>query len=316
MTAYYNEHDRFAAAWLRELIADGLIAAGDVDERSIVEVQPDDLRRYTQVHFFAGIGGWSHALRLAMWPDDRPVWTGSCPCQPFSAAGKQAGTADKRHLWPEFHRLISECKPSAVFGEQVASRLGREWLVGVRADLEALGYAVGAADLCAAGAGAPHIRQRIWWVADANGGDASAEREQRSGQQRFEPQDRGVGKRLADADQGRREQRDKRVRTISKFDAHGVVGGVADASDERWERRLSGRSDQEWQDLNRHAGRSGTDFWDGTLIPCADGKARRVKPSVQPLAYGFPNRVGVLRGAGNAIVPQIAAAFVRAADET
>jgi len=180
--------------------------------------------------------------------------------------------------------------------------------------LEALGYAVGAADLCAAGAGAPHIRQRLFWLADANGGNASAEREQRSGQQRLKPQDRGVGKRLADADQGRREQRDESVRTISKFDALGVGGGVADASDERWERRLSGRSDQEWQDLNRHAGRSGPDFWDGTLIPCADGKARRVEPSVQPLAHGFPNRVGVLRGAGNAITPQIAAAFVRATE--
>ena len=87
MPAYYNENNRFAAQWLRNLIAAGDIAPGDVDERSITEVRPDDLRGYTQCHFFAGIGGWSAALRLAGWPDDRPVWTGSCPCQPFSAAG-------------------------------------------------------------------------------------------------------------------------------------------------------------------------------------------------------------------------------------
>src|SRR5690554_3303002 len=165
--AYYNENDPKAAAWLRELIGAGLIAPGDVDERSIEDVRPGDLAGYAQCHFFAGIGGWSYALRLAGWPDDRPVWTGSCPCQPFSAAGKRKGTADERHLWPEFHRLIADGNPPVVFGEQVASKDGRLWLAGVRADLEALGYGVGAADLCAAGAGAPHIRQRLWWVGNA-----------------------------------------------------------------------------------------------------------------------------------------------------
>ena len=167
MTAYYNEIDPFAAQWLRNLIAAGHIAPGDVDERSIEEVSADDLKGYTQCHFFAGIGGWSYAARLAGWPDDQPMWTGSCPCQPFSTAGKRKGTDDERHLWPVFFELIRQCSPSIVFGEQVASRLGREWFAGVRADLETLAYAVGGADLCAASVGAPHIRQRLWWVADS-----------------------------------------------------------------------------------------------------------------------------------------------------
>lgn len=79
MTAYYNEVDPYAAEWLRNLILCGLIAPGDVDERSIEDVTPADLRGYTQCHFFAGIGVWSYALRMAQWPDSRPVWTGSCP---------------------------------------------------------------------------------------------------------------------------------------------------------------------------------------------------------------------------------------------
>ena len=172
MVAYYNEFDPKAAAWLRELIKQGHIAPGDVDERSISDVTPDDLRGYTQCHFFAGIGVWSYALRQAGWSDDRPVWTGSCPCQPFSSAGKRKGTSDERHLWPHWFHLISQCRPSDVFGEQVASKDGRAWFDTVQADMEALGFAVGAADLCAAGVGAPHIRQRLWFygtVADADG---------------------------------------------------------------------------------------------------------------------------------------------------
>ena len=165
--AYYNEFSPEKAAWLRELIKRGLIAPGVVDERSIKDVQADELTEFLQCHFFAGIGIWIHTLRLAGWPDDRPVWTGSCPCQPFSAAGKGKAFADDRHLWPEFFRLIAQCRPGVVLGEQVASKDGLSWLDLVCADLEGAGYAVGAVDTCAAGFGAPHIRQRLYWVADS-----------------------------------------------------------------------------------------------------------------------------------------------------
>ena len=170
MRAYYNEHDKNAAAWLRELIKAGHIAPGDVDERSIADVTPNDLARYTQCHFFAGIGGWSYALRLAGWPDDRPVWTGSCPCQPFSAAGKGVGFDDERHLWPDWFWLIAQCHPGVLFGEQVGSAVKHGWLDLVQDDLEGIGYAVGAHGLPACSVGAPHIRQRAWIVAESNSG--------------------------------------------------------------------------------------------------------------------------------------------------
>lgn len=166
--AYYNEIDPFAAQWLRNLIAAGHIAPGEVDERSIEDVTPDDLRGFTQCHFFAGIGAWSHSLRLAGWPDDRPAWTGSCPCQPFSAAGKGDGFADERHLWPHFFHLISECRPQHVFGEQVAAGNANSWFDLVQADLEGLGYAFGLVPFTSAGIGAPHIRERAYWVANAD----------------------------------------------------------------------------------------------------------------------------------------------------
>lgn len=188
MTAFYNEIDPYAAAWLRNLIAAGHIAAGIVDERSIVEIEPDELVGFDQCHFFAGLGGWSLALRLAGWPDSRPVWTGSCPCQPFSAAGKQGGSDDERHLWPAWFKLIGECCPVAIFGEQVAGASGLAWLDHVLADVESSGYAAAAAIVPACGVGAPHRRDRLWWFA------TNAKRNEQSRQEPRRRPDRRVGR--------------------------------------------------------------------------------------------------------------------------
>ncbi len=205
--AYYNEIDPYAADWLRNLIAAGHIAPGDVDERSIEDVHPDDIRSYTQCHFFAGIGVWSYALRRAGWPDDRPVWTGSCPCQPFSAAGKGTAFDDERHLWPAWHWLIQERRPPVVFGEQVASKDAEPWLDLVSTDLEALGFAAAAVAFPSASVGAPHKRDRTYFVAHAAG--PGSQGRQRSGQ-RLDAQQPAVERSgavdvLAHAEHGRRE---------------------------------------------------------------------------------------------------------------
>ena len=162
---YYNEYDSFAANWIKNLIKEKHLPEGEVDERDIRDVSPKELKGYTQCHFFAGIGGWSYALKLAGWPIDKPVWTGSCPCQPFSTSGSRSGFADERHLWPSWYWLIKECKPEFLFGEQVASKSARAWFDIVQADLEKENYTTGANDLCSCSVGAPHIRQRIYWVA-------------------------------------------------------------------------------------------------------------------------------------------------------
>ena len=351
MSAYYNEFDPKAAAWLRELIAADLIAPGDVDERSIADVQPADLVGYTQCHFFAGIGGWSYALRLTGWPDDRPVWTGSCPCQPFSAAGKRLGTDDPRHLWPEFFRLIRECRPQPVFGEQVSGALG--WLDLVSADLEGEGYACRAVVLGAHSVGAPHIRQRLYWVADhsgdrhaqfpiarrgvagngayrqgqlrfgdsgpacglalPDGGHPGAEGVQRGGEHGREPQDGGATERLADAmPAGRAEGRPESG--TGSVTSGGEPGGVAHPQRERGRGRPAGFQDAGDAGESSEAGgprRPG--FWaDLACLPCRDGIARPTQPGLFPLAHGVPGRVGLLRGYGNAIVPEAAAEFIKA----
>ncbi|WP_380784019.1 DNA cytosine methyltransferase [Sphingomonas sp. R86520] len=112
---------------------------------------------------------WSYALRRAGWPDDRPVWTGSCPCQPFSAAGKGGGFGDERHLWPAWQWLVEQCGPVDIIGEQVASSNVDPWLDLVQADVEGMGYAFGCTPLPAAGFGSPNIRDRAFWTAHADG---------------------------------------------------------------------------------------------------------------------------------------------------
>lgn len=168
MAAYYNENDPLTAKWLRGLIQAKLVTEGDVDTRSIADVHPTDLQGYTQCHFFAGIGGWAYALRLAGWPDDQQIWTGSCPCQPFSSAshGKGGNESSEKHLWPFWAPLIYASRPRIVFGEQVATAKG--WFDSVCDDMEAMGYQVGAAVLPACSVGQDHERYRLYFVGDSD----------------------------------------------------------------------------------------------------------------------------------------------------
>lgn len=173
MSVYYNEIDPFARKWLRDLMRAKIIPDGFIDNRPIQEIKPHELtdHGFTQCHFFAGIGGWAYALKLAGWPDNEPVWTGSCPCQPFSIGNlseeETKGFNDKRHLWPIWQRLIEVCGPSVIFGEQVANAIRFGWLDLIASDLEKSNYAIGAAVLPACGYGADHERKRLFWVADA-----------------------------------------------------------------------------------------------------------------------------------------------------
>lgn len=298
--AYYNEHNKKAVVWLRQLIKNSMIADGEVDERSILDVRPD-LKGFTQHHFFAGIGGWSYALRLAGWADDRPVCTASLPCQPFSEVGLKKGKDDERHLLPHFIKLVNPCNFKTIFGEQVPAAIRLGWLDDLYLEMERENYAVGSIVLTAAGEGAPHLRQRIYWVADK----------------------------------------------INKFDDDGWVVytnhmGHTDntsptkhvqsvAPDAKIPLKSSGASGR-----NNATGVSGFNDgcseWDNPdWIYTLDNKCRAVKPGIPKMVDGFPRGMGYMcnpsdeidvnntheardiriHGYGNAIVPQVAARFIK-----
>ena len=352
MAAYYNEIEPYAAEWLRNLIKAGHIADGEVDTRSIVDVQPFDLQGFDQCHFFAGIGGWSHALRLAGWPDDRPVWTGSCPCQPFSVAGKGGGVNDERHLWPHFYRLIRACRPNVVVGEQVAGKAGYGWFDGVRADLETDHYACRAVDIPALAVNAPHIRQRLYWtacsVADGDDGgrqwgsrDGDGERDGQAGERHEDHglfagcgEDRryvadteisGWGQGVENA--GRVREGDSLQGSSGRPSQHGDAQPVhmADANNcgsftqsnrnnRKVDGTVSGKESAGHQSTICFTPRSSDNsFWsDHIWLTGSDGKSRRAKPGLPLLAHGVSNRVGRLRAYGNAIVPPLAAEVIKA----
>ncbi|WP_454862505.1 DNA cytosine methyltransferase [Paraburkholderia fungorum] len=324
MAAYYNELNPYAAQHLRNLISAGHIADGDVDERDIRDVRPDDLRGYVQCHFFAGIGGWPLALRLAGWPDERPVWTGSAPCQPFSAAGAGLGFADERHLWPFWLWLIAQLRPSKIFGEQVASKDVEPWIDLVFTDLEATGYACGTNPFPSASVGAPHIRDRTYFVADAD--YARSQRRSRVRERATERAARssGLASIVAHSDSRQRDG----VAIIRRVESDGPHAGRPKGSSEPESRG----SVRELADSDFSAGRQGCSidggrdsrsnaiarpgsggdgmpdgferieaagptngFWrDADWLLCRDEKWRPVEPGTFPLVDGLPAGMGKL----------------------
>ncbi|MET4442790.1 DNA (cytosine-5)-methyltransferase 1 [Bradyrhizobium sp. GM2.2] len=269
---YYNEHDEDAAGWLERLIAAGALPAGDVDRRDVQKVRPDDLKGYISAHFFAGIGGWPFALRSVGWRDDRPVWTASLPCQPFSRAGKKQGFADERHLWPVFEKLVAARRPAVLFGEQSAD--ATEWVDVVRGRLDSLEYAMGCVPFKAACAGAEHGRPRFYFVADADDEPRRLEQQQQL-------------------------RAPERPWDESRWRVEGLAVGNGACIDER-------RSSDEGGAGQVATGAASAG--DGLAwVRDTHGKVRRGPPGVRGLADGVSGRVAVDGPAGENLISRVAA---------
>ena len=313
VNAYYNDVDKKCCAWISNLMDRGLITPGKIDDRPIEQLTPDDVRGFTRVHFFAGIAGWDYALNIAGW-GDRSVWTGSCPCQPFSAAGKRKGQDDERHVWPEFFRLIRECGPNAVFGEQVEGAVGHGWLDGVFADLEGEGYTCGATVLGAHSAGAPHIRQRLYWMAHASSARSSELRGRWDESTRLTATGRAGG--VSDAECVRCECQSVRpcatiqhsmdaqeesflttsshgsgFRGLSNTNERAVIrGGECEfgATRQQVAQQGNGSHPSNHPDHRNEVGSYWSEF---DILNFLDGKARRIEPGTFPLVDGLPRGV-------------------------
>lgn len=269
MVAYYNEIDPYCCAWLSNLMDAGHITPGKIDDRPIQELTAKDVEGYQRVHFFAGIAGWDYALNLANW-GERFVWTGSCPCQPFSTAGKQKGKLDDRHLWPTWFDLIRECRPATIFGEQVSSAITHGWLDDCAYDLETEDYAVAAAVLPACSIGASHKRERLWFVGNALKSARKRNPRKIPGKKEKE---RSQGKQNGDL--------------LNRFKFAGSSGRKGDLA--HTNREPQKRIAESWSECNH---------WFS-------------EPTLGRVANGVSARTHKLRAYGNAIVPQLAAEFIK-----
>ena len=362
---------------MKELIKARLIPEGDVDNRSITDIDAKELVSYRRIHLFAGIAGWARALQLAGCPEDLRIITGSCPCQSFSSAGKRKGFEDHRDLWPHMSRIVRELRIPVVVGEQVPGAIAHGWWDRICTELEEADYACGACVLPACSVGAPHIRSRLFWagvrrlgnadsqqahpaiegqsmpcaglpvgrVALPNGNGWEQRRPECAGQGREpepSPVDGGAACGVADAEDPNRwrsgAEDDSRRRTQE-------AGGCGDSVRRLGDVQQQGLEGHSGDALDRDepgrigAGAAGstpaTGHWSDALpILCRDGKTRRIPApqsgifglvaglpegmdlgwieSAFPLAGKIEGRVGLLKGYGNAIVPQVAAAFLRA----
>jgi len=257
------------------------------------------------------------------------VITGGFPCQPFSIAGKQRGTDDNRHLWPQMFRIIRELAPRWVVGENVRGLVNiQDGMVfeTVCTDLEGEGYEVRAFNIPAAGVGAPHRRERIWIVANAK--SQGTRKNDRGLWERIKRTSRRQGTTMANAKslQGNgRRRHEHPITEQGPEQAGGTSGSVADT--------YGGRSPQPSNEIQAgwdesgyggenvaHANETRLQGF-GTEHQLREGQSEEStgrigwwesEPDVGRVAHGIPGRVHRLKALGNAIVPQIAEEIGRA----
>ena len=280
----YVEWEPYCQAVLQARIADGLLDSAPIF---------GDVREFV-------CGGYAREYRGVA-----DVVAGGFPCQPFSVAGKRAGSADERNMWPAFRDVVREVRPRYVFTENVPGLLswdGGSYFGTILGDLAALGFAVRWTVLGAADCGAPHRRKRLWILANS-------------------PQH---GRREGWAESAREQGRSDAPECGAAADATGGQLGIAP----QWQGRGdSGRGSTEvsWWSLDpaeipdaaqllRNGGNDHGGCGPGQVSKLGDRAETGtpgdcwwpVESRVGRVAHGVSHRVDRLRCLGNAVVPQVA----------
>ena len=208
------------------------------------------------------------------------IITGGYPCQPFSIAGSQRGEKDTRHLWPDMFRIVKECKPTWVIGENVSGHI-KLGLDTVLQDLESEGYSVRAFSISASSIGANHQRERVWIIAHSN-----MENTRQHGR-RIEStwNTESIGPRTSEET----ERSSDTNKINGSSERASLVGESSDANSQGLQGR---RSEQQLRKDETKRPTSWDSWWES-------------EPSVGRVANGIPHRVDRLKGLGNSLVPAI-----------
>ena len=240
------------------------------------------------------------------------IITGGYPCQPFSVAGSQRGEKDKRHLWPEMFRLVKECRPTWVIGENVSGHI-KLGLDTVLQDLESQGYAVRAFSISASSVGANHKRERVWIVGHSQHNGSSSSTKSRSFKETSDNNQEGKNE-------------------AGELAGAGRSNGGADVEDTRRTLRQgslfeteneneTGKENADQFERSSETSRNGISYTNGTGSQglrsereLRESQEERqiswerwweFEPDVGRVAHGVPKRVDRLKGLGNSLVPAI-----------
>ena len=281
------------------------------DVRSFCEIDPYCQRvlakHWPNVYIHDDIKTYEYATYEMVRGRGPVLFAGGFPCQPFSQAGKRKGIADDRNLWPEYFRIIREARPDYVVGENVANLTSMEdgqVFDGILSDLEGEGYQVESYLIPACGVEAWHRRERLWIVGHATGTRlpqpkagvvevplSHAERtglQESSGDHPDTPRAHTNGfrpRRKKKHQHGGTQQRRTKLRHQQKREPGSMGEDVPDSS--------GGRHRSQDPEVQAR--------WHSTF----DGSVWQTEPRVDRVADGVPRRVDLIKGLGNAVVPQV-----------
>jgi len=213
--------------------------------------------------------------------DKIDIITGGYPCQPFSVAGSKKGEQDPRHVWPEMFRLVKECRPTWVIGENVGGHI-KLGLDTVLENLESEGYSARTFSISASSIGANHQRERVWIIANKNVEDSRSH----SGGIQFTRDQESFGSRSSETSEWS-------TNTNKTTGSSKRTEAMADTNSERQqEQRRSQSVSKRRNEFERSSGEAWNEWWE-------------VEPNVGRVVDGLPKRVDRLKSLGNSVVPHI-----------